>query len=420
MSKKQTKTKSKEDIGRVAEMAANMVAFSNADENPPLMGSRIRIWKQDPTVKGIGVRTTYVHTKVDEGPIDSQIVIKGLPIVSADSNGDFLFATPNPPIVDNILNPPPISEEDKKFDAAHTYAIVRKVLTMYQRVLGKRLSWAWNTNSNNDPLEVYPHANKGKRAFYERALKAIKFEYFFPVGFEPIFTCRSLDVVSHETGHAVLDSLKPNWGSSEPGSNPPPQIGALHESFGDLTSIFYILSQFDQVEYIIAQTKSDLHYQKNILATWSEQLEFIPGFDGPRNADNDLKLSEVGNEVHKLSQVFTGAVYDTLADVFSSTRDSRLRHDSETLYLAGQYMLKLILNAIISSPDSEVTFADVAKEMIKIAEEEGNSDYVRFIQNNFRVREVLTEEAEPTAFNIMEAIEGDFSNCCATFQSETS
>src|SRR5262249_52484659 len=127
-----------------------------------------------------------------------------------------------------------------------------------------------------------------------------------------IFTCRSLDIVSHETGHAVLDGLKPNWIMA----SSTPQTGALHESFGDLTAIFLALSQFDQVEAIIAQTKARLH-DKTFLSDLAEEFGLALGrTNGLRNADNNLKLSQVTNEVHDLSQVFTGGIYDVLADFF--------------------------------------------------------------------------------------------------------
>ena len=42
--------------------------------------------------------------------------------------------------------------------------------------------------------------------------------------------------------------------------------------------------------------------------------------NGLRNADNDLKLSQVSTEVHAISQVFTGGVFDVLADIFAFTR----------------------------------------------------------------------------------------------------
>ena len=134
-----------------------------------------------------------------------------------------------------------------------------------------------------------------------------------------VFTCRSLDIVAHETGHAILDGLKPHWLDVAS----PPQTGGLHESFGDLTAIFLALSQLDQVEAIIAQTKANLH-DKTFLSDLAEQFGLALGRpNGLRNADNDLKLSQAGTEVHAISQVFTGAIYDILADIFRSNARPR-------------------------------------------------------------------------------------------------
>ena len=125
-------------------------------------GSRINIWKQDPTVREPGVRTTFVHNKVYAGPSDSQIAIKGFPPVLPDINGDFLFLAPEPYVVEDLYNLPAISEQEQRFDAAHTYAVVRKVLTMYQRVIGRELKWVWNSGTDSEPLSIYPHAKIGR------------------------------------------------------------------------------------------------------------------------------------------------------------------------------------------------------------------------------------------------------------------
>lgn len=104
-------------------------------------GSRINIWKQDPTVTGIGVRTVYLPNRVYSGPSDSQIVICGLPVLTPDTSGDFLFLPPGQKIVEDIYNPPVITMDEQNFDSAHTYAVVRQVITMFERVLRVRIKW---------------------------------------------------------------------------------------------------------------------------------------------------------------------------------------------------------------------------------------------------------------------------------------
>jgi hypothetical protein len=267
---------------------------------------------------------------------------------------------------------------------------------MYQRARNNGtgpapLPWQWNTTTLLEPLRVFPKAGNNMNAFYSRSERALKFFFFNKPGDPPtaplIFTCRSLDIVAHEAGHAILDGLKPGWLGL---SSNPPQTGALHESFGDLTAIFLTLSQFDQVEAVIAQTKADLH-DKSFLSDLAEQFGLALGRpSGLRNADNDLTLSQVGTEVHSLSQVFTGPVYDILADIFGFEKRTSIKDDARTLYETAQYVCGLVLRAIIAAPATGATFADVANRMLNITLADGKpAQYRTFIRNRFTVRGVV-------------------------------
>src|SRR5262245_4124235 len=344
----------------------------------PLVGARVLIWKQDPSVSEIGVRKAYLPGLVLAGPRDGGITSggPGIPSVNPNAFGDYIQV----PGTD-------------AFDAVHTYSVVRQTLTMYQRALAAGgspapLPWQWNSSTNTDALSVFPHGLPSvMNAFYSRSEKALKFGDFIPTSSTTrVFTCRSFDIVSHETGHAVLDGLKPGWIMV----GQPPQTGGLHESFGDLTAIFLALSQMDQVEAVIAQTKGNLH-DKTFLADLAEQFGLALGRpNGLRNADNNLKLSETGTEVHAISQVFTGAIYDILADIFAFERKSAVKDDSLTLYDVGQYLCSLVLRAIIASPNSGAIFANVANQMLSIAAADGKPvQYRNFIRNQFTLREVV-------------------------------
>lgn len=193
-------------------------------------------------------------------------------------------------------------------------------------------------------------------------------------------------MAGEEPGHAILDALKPGWLSF----SAPPQTGGLHESFGDLCAIFLALAQFDQVEAVIAQTKSNLH-DKTFLSDLAEQFGLALGrANGLRNADNDLKLSDTGTEVHAISQVFTGGIYDVLADIFNFERNISFRDDAKTLYDSAQYLFGLIVRAIVASPATAATYADVVNQMlIKCAADGKPVQYRNFIRNRFTVRQVV-------------------------------
>jgi hypothetical protein len=154
---------------------------------PFAFGARVLIWKQDPSVKEIGTRKSFLPGIVLTGPRDARITngAPGIAPVSPNAFGDFIN---------------PVGSD--QFDAVHTFAVVRQTLTMYQRALASGTSaaplpWQWNSSSNSDPLHVFPHGLPNvMNAFYSRSQKALKFGDFIPAGAtKRTFTCRSFDIV---------------------------------------------------------------------------------------------------------------------------------------------------------------------------------------------------------------------------------
>jgi len=351
---------------------------------PYASGARVLMWKQDPSVDEIGTRKVFLPGIVLAGPRDARIALAsgnpGIPPVEPNAFGDFVTMPDTP-----------------QFDAVHTFAVVRQTLTMYQRALSTAgsempLPWQWNSSTDTSPLQVWPYGLPNvMNAYYSRSQACLKFGDFVPNGETArLYTCRSFDIVSHETGHAVLDGLKPQWLMA----GNPPQTGGLHEAFGDLTAIFLALSQLDQCEAVIAQTKARLH-DKTFLADIAEQFGLALGSTtGLRNADNDLTLSQAGTEVHAISQVFTGAVYDILADVFALERNPALEDCASVLHRVAGWLRGLVLRALIAAPDAAASFADVANEMLRLALDDGRPQaVVNAIRDRFALREVLAVPA---------------------------
>jgi len=351
---------------------------------PYAFGARVLMWKQDPSVGEIGTRKAFLPGVVLAGPRDARISIGDPAIAAVEPNafGDFVTMPDTP-----------------QFDAVHTFAVVRQTLTMYQRALSAAgavmpLPWQWNSSVDTAPLQVFPYGLPNvMNAYYSRSQACLKFGDFIPSGeSERVYTCRSFDIVSHETGHAVLDGLKPHWLEADN----PPQTGGLHEAFGDLTAIFLALSQLDQCDAVVAQTKAHLH-DKTFLADIAEQFGLALGSTtGLRNADNDLTLSQAGTEVHAISQVFTGAIYDILADLFAFERKPELEDCAGVLHRVAAWLRGLVLRALIAAPERAATYADVANEMLRLCQEDGQPPaYAGFIRDRFAQREVL--DVPPTA-----------------------
>jgi hypothetical protein len=345
---------------------------------PYAFGARVLMWKQDPSVLEMGTRKAFLPGVVLAGPRDARIASgdPGISPVEPNAFGDFVTMPDTP-----------------QFDAVHTFAVVRQTLTMYQRSLSSAgaempLPWQWNSSIDTAPLQIFPYGLPNvMNAFYSRSQTCLKFGDFVPAGEkERVFTCRSFDIVAHETGHAVLDGLKPHWLLADA----PPQTGGLHESFGDLTAIFLALSQLDQCEAVVAQTKARLH-DKTFLADIAEQFGLaLGGTTGLRNADNDLTLSQAGTQVHAISQVFTGAVYDILADLFALERNPAFEDDAAVLHRVASWLRGLVLRALVAAPDIAATYADVVNEMLRLTSEDGKpAAYAESIRHQFTIREVV-------------------------------
>lgn len=358
-----------------------------------MTGSRVKIWKQDPSVHSIGIRFSYIYSRVETGPADQDIILQGMPRVVANANNDFIFYPEENPL---------------EFDAVHTFTIVRQVLTMLRRALNRmditqNFNWFWGP----EPIHVYPRAGLDANAYYSRNEQALRFFYFHPSNDESnplIYSCRSFDIVAHEVGHAALDSLKPEYLSN----SWHPQTGGLHESFADLVAIFTMLAQMDVCEAIVVESKADLH-SKTFFPAMAEQ--FGEAFGRPmglRNADNDLKMSEVSTEVHDISRVFTGAIYDILADFFELYQDPKLYDQAESLFRVGKYLTSLVIASIWQGPDSNATYADIAHKMLELEAEDQRKELIR---EQFRKREIMDA---PVGFKVASPQPLTWEGCCGT------
>jgi len=360
-----------------------------------MAGSKVKIWKQDPSVLSIGIRSSYISSEIQNGPADQDIILQGMPHVVGNADNDFIFYPEENPL---------------EFDAVHTFTIVRQVLTMLRRALNRmditqNFNWFWGP----EPIQVYPRAGLDANAYYSRNDKALRFFYFHPSGDESkplIYTCRSFAIVAHEVGHAALDSLKPEFLSS----SWHPETGGLHESFGDLTAMFTMLAQMDVCEAIIVESKADLH-SMTFFPALAEQ--FGDAFGRPmglRNADNDLKMSDVSTEVHDISRVFTGAIYDILADFFELYQDPSLYDQAESLFKVGKYLTSLVIASLWQGPDANATYSDIANKMIELEEDNKRKEIIR---DQFRIREILDA---PVSLTGIEPRQLSWIGCCGTMR----
>ncbi|CAG8520134.1 24414_t:CDS:10 [Dentiscutata erythropus] len=349
----------------------------------------LNIWKADPSVKNIGIRKLCLpNNDITVGPSDSWFDVKAnCSPVYPDHDGNFLLE-----FDEKEESSVPESESRTKFDVVHCFGVCRYVCiinylsnygyaqslqlievaivinsyvpTVFNLLLsdleyldGKppQVDKPWGERK----LTIIPHAGEEANAYYDREDAALKFFYIVQDN-KPLYLCRSLDIVSHETGHAFLDILQNDWLVDG-------QTGALHEAFGDLTTMFTILSMKDMVDLLIECTKSDLRSADNFVAAVGEEfgdLVYKNKGKGIRNLSNKYRGSSVGNETHILSLLFSGFVYDVLVDIFELEKTSD-RSDSDTLFEVAQNLRRALIIAVrvSSHQPSENKFQEIATNL---------------------------------------------------------
>jgi len=320
----------------------------------PGTGTRVRVWKADPSVKSVGIRELYLpRTDIESGPQDSFLAVNApTDPISPDDNGDFLLDFDDEPAK------VPESDNHTRFDTVHTFASVRYT---YDLIIGDleyldgkppQLTRPWG----NKKLTIHPHAGEDANAFYSRE-GVLKFFYTSQRGNAPIYLCRSIDVVAHEAGHSILDILQPGWLANG-------QAGGFHEAFGDLCSLFVLISMADIADLFVTLTKANLRDPENFLSAVGEEFgELLRNkTKGLRNLSNTLKGSQADAEVHALSLVFSGYYYDVLADVYGFERNPAIKSDTETLMDVGTILRRALIIAIRTSSarPSRTLFVELA------------------------------------------------------------
>lgn len=228
----------------------------------------------------------------------------------------------------------------KEQQAAGVYSVISRGLNLTQALRQPPLT-RWSRTSN---LAIIPQAGRMLNAYYDGY--SLRFFYDInPRTGKVVFTADSPDVISHELGHAVLDSWRPDLWTVQA-----LEVGAFHESFGDMLSILTALTYDEIIDFIFAETGGDLR-KANAVSRVAEELgSALSGRgDGLRNALNNYRYAlpetlprtgELTGEPHNFSKVFTGAFYDMLVLVYEKhgrTKDAlrQARDDVGTCLFRG-------------------------------------------------------------------------------------
>ena len=240
---------------------------------------------------------------------------------------------------------------DMRFHQLNTYAIAARATELVEYELGRPLRWGFEGSR----LLVVPHAGTLDNAFYSAESHSLQF-YSFMEGRRVFHTALAHDIVAHETGHAILDAVRPRY--YEPFE---PETSALHEAIGDLCAIFAALSH-DVVRRNVA---GSLH-RLNLLSEIAEGFEKAgaEGWGSLRSlvtaTPSDWKDTI---EPHDLSLKLSSTVYRALVTLHD-TLDRRGETKVNALAKARTVLQRMVVRALDFLPPADCTLSEFAEAML--------------------------------------------------------
>jgi hypothetical protein len=298
---------------------------------------------------------------------------------------------------------------DPNHTAALSFAASSKTVATISQAFGAPVQWAFDGGK----LQINADEGEDFNAYYSRDSGGIHFFHGTdPITQEYVMSGDSGEVVSHETGHAILDGLRPAYLSSWT-----PDVGAFHESFGDMMGIFMSFQDERTLNRVVVQTGGDLSKQNCIAAT-GEKLgvainDYVgsndtTGGDYVRNAKNDFKWADpatlpdgggptqLGSEVHSFSRLWTGAMYEILTGIQAQNMAAG-QDPKSALQATGQEGLQMYANLMKVAPQGDFTYNDMAKALIAGDQQFNNGKNVDLITKVMTDRGILQSGApDPT------------------------
>lgn len=254
--------------------------------------------------------------------------------------------------------------DNPQFHQVNTFAVLNNALDLVEEELGHNVIW-----KNGAALVVRPHAFDGANAYYDPMNPSLNFGYFTtPFRRTPVWTCLSQDIVTHELGHAILDTFRPLYIYSFDIDTP-----ALHESFADLMAMFTALSNQSLVKHLYRETHGNMR-DSNLISRLAEEFgQGIYGAGVPylRSALEGVTYTQAPKEAHARSTVWTAAIYEILERLVKEKHPSGfakgtkgLSEFSAALVDATGWIKGMLLRSLHYTPPNALTMPMLARLMV--------------------------------------------------------
>jgi hypothetical protein len=347
-------------------MTAEMIGHnpSYINDCAPTEVKKMGMYLQDPSLPKLHENYEFPTSKdYLRGTGSSRVVIRDTdefgseiyPGLNWDTEADLSFERfENQGLIDN-----------PQFHQVNTFAVISRALDLVEEEIGHNIVW-----KDGAALIVRPHAFEGMNAYYDPMNPSLNFGYFTtPFRRTPVWTCLSNDVVTHELGHAILDTFRPLYIYSPDLDTP-----ALHESFADLMAMFAALSNKSVVKHLYRETNGNMRDPSLItrLAEEFGQGVFGAGVPYLRSALEGPTYSKAPKEAHARSTVWTAAIYEILERLVRERYPHGFAHNmegfsefSEALVEASRWIKGMLLRALHYTPPNALTMPMLARLMVE-------------------------------------------------------
>lgn len=298
-------------------------------------------------------------------------------------------------------------QKDPQFHQAVSLATVAKTIEIFEGAMGETFQWAFD----RPKIGIVADGGKDFNAYYSRDDASMNFFHDTdPVTKKTVFSADSGEVVAHETTHAILDGVHPEYFQTWS-----PDPAGFHEAFADVMAMLVSLVDDNTRAKVVEQTGGDLS-KPNVAANLGEELgtainhavgENVTGGDYTRCAINKFTWQdpstlpenggpdELGSESHSYSRLWTGAFYDTLKGM--TERNMAEGQDANTaLKSAAEENLKLYGGLMKTAPRGDFAYRDMAVSLVEADKQYNGGKATDLIVSVYKERKILPEDFDPS------------------------
>jgi len=319
-------------------------------------------------------------------------------------------STPNLTINTNIVNSGLLKYAVKNFSpnpkntnelrALHCYASINMCIDAVQKLTTNPISkWA-----AVNILQVNTAAGADLNAYYDR--KSLKFFYYNYKGKNYYFG-DSVDIITHELGHAILDAIRPDFWSVQA-----LEIWSFHEAFSDIVAVFNLLNHNSIITSVLNETNGNLRISNHASRLAEQVGKLIRDVSGdntcladalrdpaiekfhyvkpstlPKNAENNV----LSAECHSFGRVFSAAWYEILVRTYE-LNVSKGKSPEESLKNANTTCFAIILKAIPGAPRVSNFYEAFARCAVSVASNYG-MDQSNIFSNVFQEWNIIKNDS---------------------------